>query len=92
MSRSYRRPYAAITGTASARGDKRLAHRGVRRKQDLALKTCSDFENLLLPHFWECPWNNVWCWRRDGRQQDYSHWRDSDDEWRRRYYTRLLRK
>jgi len=50
MSRSYRRAYAAITGTASAKDDKRLAHRGVRRKQDWALKICVDFENLSLPH------------------------------------------
>jgi hypothetical protein len=66
MSRSYRRAYAAITGTASAKDDKRLAHRGVRRKQDLALKTCVDFERFLLPHQRECPWNDPWCWRRDG--------------------------
>jgi hypothetical protein len=42
MSRSYRRPFAAITGTASANDDKRLVHRGVGRKQNLALKTCTD--------------------------------------------------
>ena len=92
MSRSYRRAYAAITGTASAKDDKRLAHRGVRRKQDLALKTCVDFEHFLLPHQRECPWNNPWSWRRDGRQINYSHWRNSGDEWRRRYYVKLTRK
>ena len=27
-----------------------MAHRGVRRKQNLALKTSIDYENLLLPH------------------------------------------
>lgn len=68
MSRSYRRAYAAITGTASAKDDKRLAHRGVRRKQKLALKICSDYEELLLPHRLECPWNNTYCWSRDGAQ------------------------
>jgi len=62
MSRSFRRPYAAITGTASAKSDKQLAHRGVRRKQNLTIKTCLDFENLLLPHVLECPWNNTWSW------------------------------
>ena len=92
MSRSYRRPYAAITGTASAKNDKRMAHRGVRRKQNQALRTRLDLENLVLPHYLECPWNNVWCWSRDGHQQDYNHWRNSDDEWCRRYYTKLLRK
>ena len=60
MSRSYRRPYAAITGLASAKNDKRIAHRGVRRKQNLALKTSIDCENLLLPHRLECAWNNTY--------------------------------
>ena len=92
MSRSYRRPYAAITGTSSAKDDKRLAHRGVCRRQNQALKTCADFEDLLLPHHLECPWNNVWCWGRDGRQGDFSNWRDSDEEWCRRYYAKLTRK
>jgi hypothetical protein len=55
MSRSYRRPYAAITGLASAKDDKRMAHRGVRRKQNLALKTSTDYENLPLPHRLEWP-------------------------------------
>jgi len=41
MSRSYRRPYAAITGTASAKDDKRMAQRGIRRKQNLTLKNLS---------------------------------------------------
>jgi len=43
--------------------------------QNQALTTCVDLEELLLPHRLECPWNDVWCWGRDGRQQDYSHWR-----------------
>ena len=60
MSRSYRRPYAPITGLASAKNDKRIAHRGVRRKQNLALKTFIDYENLLLPHCLECAWNNTY--------------------------------
>ena len=60
MSRSYRRPYAAITGLASAKDDKRMAHRGVRRKQNLALKNSIDYENLLLPHRLECAWNNTY--------------------------------
>ncbi len=68
MSRSYRRPFAAITGTASAKDDKRLAQRGLRRKQNLALKICPDFGNLLLPHRFECAWNNNYCWGRDGAQ------------------------
>ena len=92
MSRSYRRPYAAITGTASAKDDKRMAHRGVRRQQNLALKISTDYENLLLPHRLECAWNNTYSWGRDGRQMNYSDWRNSEDEYCRLYYRRLLRK
>jgi len=92
MSRSYRRPYAAITGIASAKDDKRVAHRGVRRKQNLALKTCTDYEDLLLPHRLECAWNDTYCWGRDGAQCYYGFRRHLDDDWGRRYYQRLLRK
>lgn len=92
MSRSYRRPYAAITGNASAKEDKRMARCGVRRKQNLALKTCMDYEDLLLPHRFECTWNNTYCWGRDGSQIDHSDWRNSPDEWCQHYYRKLLRK
>jgi hypothetical protein len=68
MFRSTRRPYAAVTGTASAKQDKVLAHRGVRRTQNQALRQAQDSEDLLLPHKLECPGNNVWGWRRDGHQ------------------------
>lgn len=92
MSRSYRRPFAAITGIASAKIDKQMAHRGVRRKQNLALKICADYGNLLLPHRFECAWNDTWSWGRDGAQSDYSHLRDSNNERIRKYYQKLLRK
>jgi hypothetical protein len=92
MSRSFRRPYAAITGTASAKSDKRLAHRGVRRKQNLALKTCDDYEYLLLPHALECPWNNPWSWGRDGAQCYCGYLRDKEDVYDQEYYRKLLRK
>jgi len=92
MSRSTRRPYAAITGIASAKFDKRLAHRGVRRKQNLALKSCVEFEDLILPHRLECAWNNTWCWARDGGQHYYGALRHSVDGSDRRYYLNLLRK
>lgn len=65
MSRSYPRPYAAVTPPASAEDDKRVAHLGVRRKQSLALKTSIDYENLLLPHRRECAWNNTCSWGCD---------------------------
>lgn len=92
MSRSTRRPYAAITGTASAKDDKRMAHRGVRRKQNLALKACIDFEEFLIPHKLECHWNNNYCWGRDGAQGYCGSMRDSTEEWGRDYYRKLLRK
>ena|SRR5579872_1755409 len=68
MSRSYRKPYCSICGAASAKSDKRLAARGVRRKQNLALATAIDYEGFLLPHKFECAWNEVYAWSRDGRQ------------------------
>jgi hypothetical protein len=92
MSRSTRRPFAAITGLSSAKWDKQMAHRGVRRKQNLALKACIDYENLLLPHFLECQWNNNYCWGRDGAQCYCGSVRHSQDEWDRKYYRKLLRK
>jgi len=92
MSRSYRRPYAAITGTASAKSDKQLAHRGVRRKQNLTLNICADFENLLLPHHLECAWNNNYCWGRDGAQSYLGSMRHAEDDSSHKYYRKLLRK
>jgi hypothetical protein len=92
MSRSFRRPYAAITGTASAKSDKQLAHRGVRRKQNLSIKTCLNFEELLLPHPLECPWNNTWCWGRDGAQRYLGSMRDAKRDSSLEYYLKMLRK
>ena len=92
MSRSYRRPFMAVTGAASAKSDKRIAHRGVRRKQNLALQTCLDYDGLLIPHPLECTWNDNWSWDRDGGQLYHSRWYESGDEAARRSYLRLLRK
>ncbi len=92
MSRSYRRPFAAITGNASANDDKRMAHKGVRRKQDLALKTATDYDNLLLPHRFECAWNETYNWGRDGAQSYIGSLRDEQDAASQQYYRKLLRK
>lgn len=92
MSRSYRRPYAAITGTASAKDDKRLANSGVRRKQNQTLQTCIDYEDLILPHRLECHWNNTYNWGRDGAQGWFGPWYESGDDYLRRYCEKLLRK
>lgn len=107
MSRSYRKPYAAVTGTKSAKDDKRLAHRGVRRAQNLALKMLQDAETFLVPHKLECAWNNTYSWGRDGSQYLHFppihsrsmgwHWARPEKleewyQWDLRYYRRLLRK
>jgi hypothetical protein len=92
MSRSYRRPFAAITGLASAKWDKQMAHRGVRRKQNHALKICADYENLLLPHRLECHWNDTYNCGRDGAQCYLGWMCDSDDGYYRKWYQKVLRK
>ena len=92
MSRSTRRPFAAITGTASAKDDKRMAHRGVRRKQNLALKICADYEDFVVPHRLECAWNNNYCWGRDGAQSYHGFMRFSADDCDQNYFKELLRK
>jgi hypothetical protein len=67
MSRSYRKPYAAVCGCdASAKKDKQLAHRGVRRVQNWVAKKMLRDPDLEMPHFRSCPWNDVYDWSRDG--------------------------
>jgi hypothetical protein len=68
MSRSYRRPYSAPCGNASAHQDKMLASRGVRRAQNRAVREAQDWEEFELPHRFECNHNDVWGWGRDGKQ------------------------
>ena len=68
MSRSYRKPYAAITGTNSAKQDKIFAHRGERRAQKKALRNCQDYDEFLIPDRLECSGNDTWSWGRDGSQ------------------------
>jgi hypothetical protein len=69
MSRSYRKPYCAVTGCDSAKQDKRWAARGVRRTQNQWLRMLEDCDSALAPHRLECAWNNVWSWGRDGKQR-----------------------
>ena len=75
MSRSYRRPYSAPCGNGSAKQDKMLASRGVRRAQNRAVREAIDWEEFELPHRFECNHNDVWSWGRDGKQrlQTLSH-------------------
>ena len=92
MSRSYRRPFAAIYSRARGKSDKQLAHRGVRRKQDLAIRICLDYDTFLVPHRLECHWNDTYNWGRDGAQCYIEWMRDSREPFFRRWYQKILRK
>jgi hypothetical protein len=109
MSRSYKKqPFMAITGRGSAKQDKILAHRGERQANkhaiNLAMKN-DDFENFLPLDRLECPWNEVYCWSRDGNQMyqelDHRDWQNylestSEDsyfgQWPPRWYVEMKRK
>jgi hypothetical protein len=72
MSRSYRKPYAAVTGTGSAKDDKIRAARAVRRVQNEYFRKILQhhlIDQLLIPHRLECSWNEVYNWTRDGKQR-----------------------
>ena len=80
MSRSYRKPFACITGSPSAKKDKTIAHRCARRKQNRVAKAMAFNEDLIMPSYRECAHNDVWGWDRDGKQRpcwptakDWSH-------------------
>jgi hypothetical protein len=102
MSRSYRKPYAAITGTGSAKEDKVRAARGIRRVQNHYLRKILKhdlLDRILIPHRLECSWNEVYSGTRDGKQ--YLHFPTPrlgapDDarvaEYTRRYWVKLRRK
>ena len=94
MSRSYRKPYTAITGVRSAHHDKKTAARGMRRKQNAWLRTLEDFDRALVPHRLECAFNNTWSWSRDGRRSlIFPDSRYPDDADRNRsYWIKLHRK
>jgi hypothetical protein len=68
VSRSYRKPYTAVTGTRSAHDDKKTAARGMRRKQNAWLRNLKNFDDALVPHRLECAFNNNYLWGRDGYQ------------------------
>jgi hypothetical protein len=69
MSKSRRRPFSAVTGVRSAKQDKQMASRAVRRRHNQYLKTQEDMDDFLLPHRLECGHNEVYGWSRDGRQR-----------------------
>ena len=72
MSRSYRKPYAAVTGVRSAADDKRVARRNWRHAQNNALRSAIanevDWDEFLIPARLEAAYNDVWSWGRDGKQ------------------------
>lgn len=82
MGKSYRKPYTSITGHYSAKNDKRIGARGVRRAQNASIRNVDDWDEWLLPDIYECKGNEVYCWDRDGNQSyqappmwgDHSHW------------------
>jgi hypothetical protein len=71
----------AICGTGSAKHDKQLANRGVRRIQNRALRLADDFEEFLLPDEYECPWNETYKWGRDGNQLYWNPNKYDSEEW-----------
>jgi hypothetical protein len=69
MSKSYRKPYAAITGVRSAHEDKTFASRSLRRTQNYALRAFKgDWDEFIIPVRLECAGNDVGGWGRDGVQ------------------------
>jgi hypothetical protein len=68
MGKSYRRPYAAVTGCRSAAQDKLVARRCWRRAQEHALRNFTDWDSFLIPERYEANFNDVWTWGRDGNQ------------------------
>ena len=68
MSRSYRKPYTAITGLPRSHDDKKKASRGVRCRQNAWLRSLTDYDLALVPHRNECAFNNTCLWARDGKQ------------------------
>jgi hypothetical protein len=71
MGKSYRKPYASVTGHRPSHDDKTQAARGVRRTQNSALRSfqLDDWDEFIMPVRFECPWNNVYSWSRDGKQR-----------------------
>jgi hypothetical protein len=71
MSRSYRRPYAAITGfrvPAGTSSKPRAACAGV-STSGCTIQCAKGGEFELVPHRLECQHNDVWCWDCDGKQR-----------------------
>ena len=82
MSKSYRKPYYTWTSVrSSAHDDKTTAARGMRRAQEQSLREAiahgGDWDEWMIPVRSECTYNNVYSWRRDGRQFPFK-WNHND--------------
>jgi hypothetical protein len=70
MGKSYRLPYASVTGARSAAHDKLVARRCFRRLQEHSIRTFrGDWEDYFQPVRYEASFNNVYSWGRDGVQR-----------------------
>lgn len=49
--------------------DNTLAARFARHKQNQAVREKALEEDFLVPHKFECPFNNVYSWRQDGKKR-----------------------
>ena len=72
MSRSYRKPYTAITGLPRSHDDKKKALRGVRCRQNAWLRSLKDYDLALVPHRHECAFNNTYCGQETGSSSSQS--------------------
>jgi hypothetical protein len=93
MSRSYRKPYSAITGVRSAADDKKVARRAHRQMQNQKLQRFLvnnlDWDEFINPNRLESSYNDVWGWGRDGKQTlqfpptlgpHFGWWRTAEEE------------
>jgi hypothetical protein len=73
MGKSYRKPYGTCCSLKdSAHADKTTAARMVRRAQEQSLREAvrdDDWDGWLIPERYECSFNDVWGWGRDGKQR-----------------------
>src|SRR5690348_2624893 len=101
MSRSYRKPYASVTGTRSRKHDRTLASRAYRRLANFYLRTNPSNDTFLLPHRYNAAHNDCWVWTSDGkphlvlREPQWHSWpwiADERREQHREWWLRIQRK
>jgi hypothetical protein len=66
MSRSFKKqPFSYLCGSRPTK-DRRKSNQGVRRTQKAYIRAHYKDEEFLLPHRFECPWNEKYSWTSDG--------------------------